>query len=154
MKTIKALIIATIFHLPLIGFAQNTGVVESDSIKGSGGFDAYVMLIKLRHDLWFRYQETGVWPNDTLANKALNGHVKYWEKLLMNGTMVMGGGMGGDFWDNVAMIIFEADSLEHAEKIVAEDPAVKAYVFKAQVRPFRVHNISNKYFIREGESKD
>jgi uncharacterized protein YciI len=48
-------------------------------------------------------------------------------------------------WDNVALIVFEAASQDEAEEIVAKDPAVKAYVFQSQVRPFDVHFISNKY---------
>jgi uncharacterized protein YciI len=45
----------------------------------------------------------------------------------------------------VALIVFEAKSLEEAERIVKSDPAVKAYVFQAQVRPFDVQFISDKY---------
>jgi uncharacterized protein YciI len=53
--------------------------------------------------------------------------------------------MDGDYWDNVAMIIFEAGSEKEAKELVANDPAVKAYVFQAQVRPFDVTAITNKF---------
>ena len=53
--------------------------------------------------------------------------------------------MKGDYWDNVAMIVFEAESEEQAQQIVKADPAVKAYVFQAQVRPFDVSFITDKY---------
>ena len=45
----------------------------------------------------------------------------------------------------MALIVFEAKSLEEAEQIVKSDPAAKAYVFQAQVRPFDVTFISDKY---------
>ena len=57
----------------------------------------------------------------------------------------MSGGMKGDYWDNMALIIFEAASQQEADAIVAADPAVKAFVFQAQARPFDVHFISNKF---------
>ena len=53
--------------------------------------------------------------------------------------------MKGDFWDNAALIVFEAGSQAEAEQIAKDDPAVRAYVFQAQVRPFDVSFISNKY---------
>ena len=58
---------------------------------------------------------------------------------------LLAGGMNGDYWDNVALIVFEADSEAEAQRIVKDDPAVKSYVFQAQVRPFDVSFISNKY---------
>ena len=57
----------------------------------------------------------------------------------------MAGGMKGDYWDNVAMIVFEAGSEEEARRIAREDPAVKSYVFQAQVRPFDVSFLTNKF---------
>ena len=55
---------------------------------------------------------------------------------MKQGRAILAGGMDGDYWDNAALIIFEAKSKDDAESIVANDPAVKAYVFQAQVRPF------------------
>jgi len=43
------------------------------------------------------------------------------------------------------MIVFEAGSQEEADALVAADPAVKAFVFQAQARPFDIRFISNKY---------
>jgi uncharacterized protein YciI len=53
--------------------------------------------------------------------------------------------MDGDYWDNIAMIIFEAANREEAEAIVAADPAVRAYVFQAQVRPLNISFLTNKF---------
>jgi uncharacterized protein YciI len=47
------------------------------------------------------------------------------------------------------LIVFKAESEEQAQKIVKADPAVKAYVFQAQVRSFDVNFITDKYGRKE-----
>jgi uncharacterized protein YciI len=106
---------------------------------------AYIMLIRLRWDLYGQWKDTGKWPDDPAANKALSEHGRYWQEQLRQGRAILAGGMNGEYWDNAAMIIFEAPSQKEAEAIVAADPAVKAYVFQAQVRPFDVQFITNKF---------
>lgn len=126
---------------------------QDDKAKGAPPFarankqklDAFVVLLRLRHDLFLKWKETGKWPDDKEANRALAGHSEYWEKQLGEGHALLAGGMKGDYWDNVAMIVFEAESEAKAKEIVQADPAVKAYVFQAQVRPFDVLFLSNKY---------
>lgn len=107
--------------------------------------EAYVVLLRLRHDLFLKWKDTGKWPDDKEANAALQGHGQYWAQQLKSGNALLGGGMKGDYWDNVAMIVFEAGSEAEAQRIVKNDPAVKAYVFQAQVRPFDVSFLSDKY---------
>lgn len=106
---------------------------------------SYVMLIRLRYDLYGKWKASGKWPDDVEANKALAGHAAYWQEQLKAGRALVAGGMKGDYWDNMALIIFEAGSQAEADALVANDPAVKAFVFQAQARPFDVHFISNKY---------
>jgi uncharacterized protein YciI len=106
---------------------------------------AWIMLIRLRYDLYARWKATGKWPDDPDANQALDAHSAYWADQLKDGRAVLAGGMDGDYWDNAAMIIFEAASREEAEAIVAADPAVRAYVFQAQVRPFNINFLTNKF---------
>lgn len=106
---------------------------------------AFIMLIRLRGDLFGKWKDTGKWPDDAAANEALGAHSKYWREQLKSGRAILAGGMDGEYWDNVALIIFEAGSLAEAQELVRNDPAVKAYVFQAQVRPFSVNWISNKY---------
>ncbi len=118
-----------------------------------GQLHAFIMLIRLRYDLYARWKATGVWPDDPEANKALDGHSAYWREQLRQGRAVMAGGMSGDYWDNAAIIVFEASSLKEAEAIVAADPAVRAYVFQAQVRPFDVNFLTNKYGSGEPAAK-
>ncbi len=106
---------------------------------------AYVMLIRLRTDLYGKWKATGAWPDDPDANKALAAHSKYWDAQLKAGRAILAGGMKGEYWDNVAMIVFEASSEDEAETLVKNDPAVKAYVFQAQVRSFDVRFLTNKF---------
>lgn len=110
---------------------------------------SYIMLIRLRYDLYGKWKATGKWPEDVEANKALSAHAAYWQAQLKAGRALVGGGMKGDYWDNMALIIFEAASQQEADALVAADPAVKAFVFQAQARPFDVNFISNKYSAAE-----
>jgi uncharacterized protein YciI len=64
---------------------------------------------------------------------------------MRRGKAILAGGMKGDFWDNVALIILDVSTEDEAKQLVANDPAVKAYVFQAQVRPFDIQWISTKY---------
>jgi uncharacterized protein YciI len=101
---------------------------------------AYVVLLRLRWDLYARWRETGKWPEDDVAaNQALDAHVAFWNRKRDAGVAVLAGGMRGEYWDNVALIIFRAPSEEAARALVEEDPAVTAHVFQAQVRGFDVH---------------
>ncbi len=126
--------------------AQQTAVQTRAYAKANKQrIDAFVVLLRLRHDLFLKWKETGKWPDDKEANAALAGHGTYWAEQLKTGRAVMAGGMKGDYWDNVALIVFEAGSEAEAQEIVKNDPAVKAYVFQAQVRPFDVQFITNKY---------
>jgi uncharacterized protein YciI len=61
----------------------------------------------------------------------LDAHNRYRDEQLRKGRAIFAGGMNGDYWDSVALIVFEASSQAEAEAIVAGDPAVKAYVFQA-----------------------
>jgi uncharacterized protein YciI len=106
---------------------------------------AYIMLIRLRNDLYTKFKETGKWQGDAAANEALSAHSKYWQAQLKSGHAILAGGMNGDYWDNVALIVFEASSLSEAQQMVKDDPAVKAYVFQAQVREFDLQWVSNKF---------
>ena len=106
---------------------------------------AFVVLLRLRWDVYAKWKETGVWPADPETDKALEGHSQYWTTQLKEGRAVLAGAMGGDYWDNAALIIFEAGSLEQAETTVKNDPAVKAHAFQAQVRPFDMLWVTNKF---------
>jgi uncharacterized protein YciI len=140
-----------IFLLTLLAsclIAPTASAAEPSATYGKanpGPISAYVMLIRLRWDLYARFKDTGKWPDDKAANEVLTAHSQYWDQQLKAGRALLAGGMKGDQWDNVALIIFEASSPEEAKALVANDPAVKAYVFQAEVRPFDVHFLTNKF---------
>lgn len=106
---------------------------------------AYVVLLRLRWDIYAKWKETGVWPDDAEANKAIEGHSGYWTQQLKQGHAIFAGAMNGEYWDNAAMIVFEAASQQEAEAVVKKDPAVQAHVFQAQVRPFDMFWLTNKF---------
>ena len=65
--------------------------------------EAYVMLLRLRHDLLPPAgRRPGKWPDDKEANAALAAHGEYWSKQLKAGRALLAGGMKGDYWDNAA----------------------------------------------------
>ncbi len=130
---------------PSAATANPTEAAQTVETKGDASTTgAYVVLLRLRYDLFAKWKATGKWPDDPEANRALDGHVAFWKGQRESGKALLAGGMKGDYWDNVALIIFEASSLSEAEALVAADPAVKAYVFQAQVRPFDVSFIGTK----------
>ena len=90
--------------------------------------DSYVVLLRLRHDLFLKWKETGHWPDDKEANKALAGHGKFWAEQLKAGRALLAGGMKGDYWDNVALIVFEAkdhNETQDAVDCADDDPGAK-----------------------------
>ncbi|MFZ6801404.1 YciI family protein [Undibacterium sp. Di24W] len=153
-----SLVICTIC-LSLLNFAnikpawsQQGAKTDNSMVYAKGNkqrINAFIVLLRLRHDLFLRWKDSGKWPDDKEANAALAAHGEYWAKQLGEGKAVLAGGMEGDYWDNAAVIIFEAESLEQAQQIAKADPAVKSYVFQAQVRPFGVSFITNKYGKKE-----
>jgi hypothetical protein len=42
----------------------------------------------------------------------VEGNRRYWAKQLKDGRAILAGATGGDYWDNAALIIFEAATLE------------------------------------------
>jgi len=152
-KTLCLLLLVVVVETSLCANASDrdqtgaTGCVSSLGRANKEEIKAYIVLIRLRGDLFDKWKATGTWPDDEAANRALTAHSQYWDAQLKSGLAILAGGMNGDYWDNVALIVFEADSMAAAESIVKNDPAVKAYVFQAQVRPFDVHFITNKFSV-------
>jgi uncharacterized protein YciI len=110
----------------------------------------FIVLLRLRYDLFGKWKDSGKWPDDAAANETLSGHVRYWNEQRAAGRAVFAGGMNGDYWDNIALIILDVATEAEAKALVAADPAVKAYVFQAQVRPFDTSWVSTKYFENAG----
>ena len=69
--------------------------------------------------------------NAGAAQELLAAHGKYVEKLRTNGKLSASGPVDGD--DELAgLVVFRAIPLEEAERLMSEDPAVRAGVFKVE----------------------
>src|SRR5260370_18655637 len=80
-----------------------TGATEVVKSPGFGNANpspihAYVMLIRLRTDLYSRWKATGHWPDDAAANASLAAHSQYCAEQLRQGRPAFPGGMDGDYW--------------------------------------------------------
>jgi uncharacterized protein YciI len=112
--------------------------VSAFARSGAEKETAYVALLRLRWDIYAHWKETGRFEPDSAAGAALDGHVAFWNRERDEGRAILAGAMRGDYWDNVALIVFRAPSDSAANALVARDPAVKDHVFQAQVRGFDV----------------
>jgi uncharacterized protein YciI len=139
------LFLASTLLLPAIGAGQQGDAAPTYRKANSKKIQGYIVMLRLRYDLYGKWKDTGKWPEDLQADEALKAHVEYWADQLRKGRVLMTGAMGGDYWDNVAMVLLDATSEGEAKQIASGDPAVKAYVFQAQVRPFEIHAITNKF---------
>ncbi len=74
----------------------------------------------------------------TIFEQPLDAHVAYVKSLSDDGTVLMAGPFADD---DGGLTILQADNLQEAQLIIAEDPDVREDVLRAQVRcwrPFRL----------------
>lgn len=69
-------------------------------------------------------------------NARVAEHFKYLQLLLADGTLILAGRTVED--QPTGIVVFEAADLDTARQIMANDPAVRAGVFKARLAPYRV----------------
>lgn len=105
----------------------------------------WIALLRLRFDIFAHIKAGDHQPLDAATDKALEDHARYWGDQLKQGHTLIAGAMGGEYWDNAAVIVFDAPTRDAAEALVAADPAVRAYVFQAQVRPFDLFWLTDRY---------
>lgn len=72
---------------------------------------------------------------DDDENLIIAEHFEYLKQLLKDNNLVLA---GPTLNNKFGIAVFEADSPEHAENIMLNDPAVKKKVFSGEVFPFRV----------------
>lgn len=71
----------------------------------------------------------------------MSKHFMYLKDLLEKGNLVLAGPeTSGKF----GISILEADSLEHAKELIANDPAVQEGVMTAEIYPFRISLLRQK----------
>jgi len=74
----------------------------------------------------------------SIFEQPLDGHIAYVKSLSDDGTVLMAGPFADD---DAGLTILQADNLEEANLIIAEDPDVREDVLRADVRcwcPFRL----------------
>jgi uncharacterized protein YndB with AHSA1/START domain/uncharacterized protein YciI len=81
-------------------------------------------------------RETFVQDATEDENRIVGEHFQYLSRLLSEGRVVMAGRTLED--RPFGIVVFEAEDAEAAKKIMREDPAVAAGIFKSEVHPFRV----------------
>lgn len=91
----------------------------------------FIYTLKLREEL----RKGSTWP---LADEeAVDAHFEKLKAMLAQGKLVLAGRTPTMDEDTFGIVIFEADSLEEATKIMNEDPAVIQGTMTARVFPFR-----------------
>ncbi len=68
--------------------------------------------------------------------QAVGAHFAYYQRLCEEGVLVLAGRTQEAPW--IGVFIFEAESREEAERVVAEDPGVRAGVFAVRLQSYRV----------------
>jgi uncharacterized protein YciI len=66
---------------------------------------------------------------------AFGGHSEYTKKLFAEGKVIL---MGGCRDGAYGIVIFRADSIDDAQQIFENDPAVKAGIVHAELHPYQV----------------
>lgn len=73
---------------------------------------------------------------------AVSEHVAYLERLAEIGTVLLFGRTQTTDAATFGIVILRADSPEAARRIMAEDPAIRAGVMRAELFPFRIAGVS------------
>ena len=75
--------------------------------------------------------------------KTISEHFEYLKRLTESGTVLLAGRTTNIESNSFGIVIFSADSVEAARRIVNEDPAVANRVFRAELFPYRNSLINN-----------
>ncbi len=76
--------------------------------------------------------------------RIVDAHYNYLKALTDQGAVILAGRTLNTDKSSFGIVIFRADSEETAQKIVAEDPAVKGGVMRAELYPYRVALMEKK----------
>ena len=68
--------------------------------------------------------------------QAVGAHFNYYKDLHAQGTLILAGRTQEP--PHIGIMIFEADSKSAAERIVNNDPAIRAGVFQVHLQPYQI----------------
>ncbi|MBR0577317.1 hypothetical protein KCG48_13445 [Proteiniclasticum sp. BAD-10] len=91
----------------------------------------FIYTLKLREEL----RQSSNWPQ--ADDEAVDAHFEKLKAMLANGKLILAGRTPTMDEDTFGIVIFKADSLEEATRIMKEDPAVMQGTMSARVYPFR-----------------
>lgn len=113
---------------PAKSFAETNALIEPAPKK------QFVYVLKLQPD----YKVEKNWTS--AVNETVGKHFNHLKALTEKGTVIMAGRTDYNVNnDNVfGIVVFEAENLEEATKIMQSDPAVIGKVMSAEVHPFSV----------------
>ncbi|MCD6326057.1 hypothetical protein J7M28_00675 [bacterium] len=81
------------------------------------------------------YAKGPKWRDGALIEDEISAHKAYQLENYERGKLIM----GGPFLDEaVGMAIFEVHSIEEAEIMIEQDPAVSSGVYTAEIHPWRI----------------
>jgi len=91
-----------------LGFLNRPGGQAPENTPSKNGIgranktnvSADVVVLRLRWDLYAKWKQTGVWPDDAEANKALEGHSGHGMQPRKQGRAIFAGAMEGEYWDH------------------------------------------------------
>jgi len=73
--------------------------------------------------------------------EIMSNHFVYLQDLMTKGKLVLAGPeLSGKF----GIAIFEADNIDHAKELTANDPAVNSGIVTAEIYPYRISLLSQK----------
>jgi len=71
-------------------------------------------------------------------SRVVSDHYSYLKELMEQGTVILAGRTQNTDYSSFGIVIFNAQSLEMARKVVENDPAVKKTVMRAELYPYRI----------------
>ncbi len=74
-------------------------------------------------------------PTET---KVVAEHFSYLQDLMEKGILILAGRTQNNDYSSFGITIFNAESEEHARRIVHDDPVVKNRVMRAELFPYRI----------------
>jgi uncharacterized protein YciI len=118
----------------LIAFQPVSNVASAGNLTEKSAKKQFVYVLKLKPD----YKVEKNWT--PAVNETVGKHFNHLKALTDKGTVIMAGRTDYNVTNDhvFGIVVFEAENLEEATKIMLSDPAVIGKVMTAEVHPFSV----------------
>ena len=71
-------------------------------------------------------------------SRTVNEHFSYLKDLMEKGVVILAGRTLNTEYSGFGIVLFNAESMESARRIMLDDPAVKNHVFRGEVYPYSI----------------